>query len=112
MAPVPFLQQIQPQPQLAQQVPLAQPNTVPQQTPLAQALHVVQEAPGANFCDGKADGFHIEPINCHVYIQCVAGTEYRTSCPAGTAFDDKYGVCDYEENVKRCTVPVRQGING
>lgn len=108
-APVPFIQQIQPQVQQSQPVAMAQPNTVPQQVPIAQTLHLVQEAPGANFCDGKADGFHIEPHNCQVYIQCVAGTEYRTSCPTGTAFDETYGVCDFTENVKRCT---RQGING
>ena len=56
----------------------------------------------SNFCQGKADGLHVDPNDCMVYIQCVIGTEYRTTCPSGTAFDDTYGVCDYTENVKRC----------
>ena len=68
----------------------------------AAAVSLVQDSPGSNFCDGKADGLHVDPNNCQVYIQCVMGTEYRTSCPQGTAFDDTYGVCDYTANVKRC----------
>lgn len=72
-----------------------------QQLPLAQTVNIVQQT-GASFCEGKADGLHADPIDCLSYIHCVRGTDYRTTCPDGTAFDDKYGVCDYTANVKRC----------
>ena len=75
--------------------------------PSAQSMSSGAQSTGPNksFCDSKTDGLHADPRDCASYIHCVGGIDYRTTCPGGTAFDEKYGVCDYTKNVKRCKRP-------
>ena len=56
------------------------------------------------FCDGKTDGIHPDPNDCSKYFDCVQGREYPGSCPAGTAFDPQFGICDYIHKVSACSV--------
>ena len=75
--------------------------------PSAHNMAPVAQNTGANkpFCESRTAGLHADPHDCASYIHCVGGKDYRTTCPGGTAFDEKYGVCDYTKNVKRCKRP-------
>lgn len=63
-----------------------------------------KQVQSTSFCAGKTNGIHSDPLDCSKYIDCVDGREYRGSCPAGTAFDTTYGVCDFTHKVTRCVV--------
>ena len=41
--------------------------------------------------------------DCHSFFECSAGgVPVRKTCGPGTAYDSRFGICDYEEKVRSC----------
>lgn len=58
--------------------------------------------------DCKGEGFYRNPDDCSRFYRCVPSftgkfSVFHFSCPAGTVFDEKFGVCNYEWNTKSCS---------
>ncbi|KHN81964.1 putative endochitinase [Toxocara canis] len=44
-----------------------------------------------------SDGFFPDPTACDRFYQCVSGIAYPFTCPSGTIFDPKSGVCTFPD---------------
>ncbi|EIT74464.1 hypothetical protein AO1008_04095 [Aspergillus oryzae 100-8] len=44
-----------------------------------------------------------DPHDCHSFFECAAGgIPVRKTCGPGTAYNSRFGICDYEEKVRSC----------
>ncbi|XP_040193637.1 acidic mammalian chitinase-like [Rana temporaria] len=48
-----------------------------------------------NFCAGKSDGLHVNPVNANKFYICAAGRTYSMQCSAGLVFKPSCNCCDW-----------------
>ncbi|XP_063813321.1 acidic mammalian chitinase-like [Pseudophryne corroboree] len=48
-----------------------------------------------NFCQGKGDGLHANPLNPNKFYQCAAGTTYAMKCGDSLVFDKICNCCNW-----------------
>ena len=57
---------------------------------------------GAFTCEGRANGFYREALDCQVYYQCWDSVTYKQRCASGTVFNLSINSCDFPVNVPGC----------
>ncbi|KAK6819256.1 hypothetical protein RU639_008100 [Aspergillus parasiticus] len=51
----------------------------------------------------KTGAVWADPHDCHSFYECAAGgISVRKTCGPGTAYNSRFGICDYEEKVRSC----------
>ncbi|XP_075052132.1 acidic mammalian chitinase-like [Mixophyes fleayi] len=76
-------------------IPTTTPGGNPPDTPVTPPPNPPNPDEDPNFCESKADGFYVNPLNSNKFYQCASGQTYPMKCEDGLVFDTGCKCCNW-----------------